>query len=117
MDDNFGVLLDIDYADGSSCFGQVLQFPTGTTREWVYSDRVLQLTKPAVSVNVTVLMREHTGAAWVDHIYVSIIRPRESPLLCNMGVYGNSNIKTLFDEIYSYQTPGEYTLFTVSIII
>lgn len=117
MDDNFGVLLDMEYSDGSFCYGQVLQFPTGTTSDWIYSDQVFQLPKAAVSLNVTILMREHSGAGWIDHIYVSIIHPRETTFLCNTGLYGNSRIKTLSDSIYSFQTPGEYTLFTVCCFI
>ena len=59
-DDNFGIMVDVEYTDGTFLFGQALSFPTGT-HNWEYTDRVIELSKPASLVNVTVLLREHTG--------------------------------------------------------
>ena len=114
-DDNFGVLLDIQYEDGTSLFGQVLPFTTGT-HDWMYSDRVVPLTRPVASINVTVILREHTGAAWVDDLVVSFLPKAAASVFqrsCNVGAFGDPRFKTLTDELYSFQTPGEYSAMLV----
>lgn len=73
---------------------------------------MIHLNQPAVSVEFTVLLREHTGAAWADNVILAIIESPEDSYPCNMGAFGDPRFKTVFNEIYSFQTPGEFTLFT-----
>jgi hypothetical protein len=100
-DDNFGVYLDILYSDGTALYGQVLACPTDT-HDWVYSDTVFRLdsSKSLASVNVTLLLREHTGAVWFDNVYlvpVTQVTPYliDSTHNFHVGIFGAARVWAL----------------------
>jgi len=62
-------------------------------------------------MNVSIILREHTGAAWIDEVVIAPLPHNSHFYACNTGILGDPRIKTIFNELYAFQTPGEYDFY------
>ena len=69
-DRTFSIYVDIYYTDGTALYGQTINWQTGTT-DWQCGEMKIEPAKPIRNVNVYLLLRGHTGAAWFDDIFVA----------------------------------------------
>lgn len=62
-DADYGVYLDLTYADGTHLWGQTAAFKTGT-HDWQERRVVILPDKPVKTLNFYLLLRNHGGKAW-----------------------------------------------------
>jgi uncharacterized repeat protein (TIGR01451 family) len=69
-DSNYSVYLDLLYNDGTSLWGQVLQFGT-CSPDWQFREGTIIPAKPVQKITVHCLLRwTHRGTAWFDDLSV-----------------------------------------------
>lgn len=72
-DSDYSLYLDLLYADGTSLYGQVLEFEPGT-HDWQFREGFIRPEKPVQSVGVNALLRgSHAGTVWFDDLAVKVI--------------------------------------------
>lgn len=67
---DFGVTVDIHYTDSTSVLGESVSVPTGT-HDWLWFGAKVEVTKPIDYVVVTAALRNKTGTAWMDNIFLT----------------------------------------------
>ncbi len=73
-DSDYSIYLDLVYADGTSLWGQVASFSTGT-HDWQRRQVVVLPEKPVKQVSFNLLLRGHGGKAWFRDAQLQVIHP------------------------------------------
>ena len=60
---NYGIYLDITYADGTNTYGEVVPFNTGT-HDWEIASLSYAPEKPVKSISYKLVFRKKTGKVW-----------------------------------------------------
>lgn len=66
-DRGYSLYVDIYYMDGSTLYGQIVPFQTGTT-DWQLGELYIEPSKPIRNVNINLLLRGKSGKVWFDDI-------------------------------------------------
>jgi hypothetical protein len=79
---DYSVYLDVIYDDGTPLWGLVGAWSTGT-HDWEYTARVCWPEKPVREIRAYVFLRQTTGKAWFDDVFVHrgglhVVQPRIS---------------------------------------
>jgi len=75
-DSNYSLYLDLVFTDGTSLWGQIARFATGT-HDWQRRQVVVLPEKPVQSVSFHMLLRGHAGTAWFRDPELRVVKTPE----------------------------------------